>query len=139
MRRILTLVAAIVSLLVIATSPAQQTNANVEAARQTETDEYTRYELLAPETNSFRIRYEVTAASPGVKFYFNPIRKGSTATDEAVFDAMTGKPLEFHVVSGSDARKDPLMSDAEADTNYIKVQLARAVPPQGQGRILILK
>jgi len=30
---------------------------------QTETDEYTRYELLAPETASFRIYYELTAAA----------------------------------------------------------------------------
>ena len=32
----------------------------VPAATQTETDEYTRYELLAPETASFKIYYEVT-------------------------------------------------------------------------------
>jgi hypothetical protein len=30
-----------------------------------ETDEYTRYELLAPETASFHILYEVTATAPG--------------------------------------------------------------------------
>ena len=28
-------------------------------------DTYTRYELLAPETNSFRILYEVTETAPG--------------------------------------------------------------------------
>ena len=28
-------------------------------------DEYTRYELLAPETSSFKIVYDVTAVSPG--------------------------------------------------------------------------
>ena len=28
-------------------------------------DTYTRYELLAPETNSFRIFYEVTETAPG--------------------------------------------------------------------------
>lgn len=109
------------------------------SARQTETDEYTRYELLAPDTNSFRIRYEVTATTAGARFYFNPIRKGSVASDEAVYDVMTGKPLEFQVVSGADARNDPLMPDADKETNYIKVQLARAVPQDGQGRLLILK
>lgn len=112
---------------------------SASAARQTETDEYTRYELLAPETNSFRIRYEVTATTPGARYYYNPIRKGSIASDEAVFDQMTGKSLPFGIVSGAGARKDPLMADADADTNYIKVQLARPVPPNGQGRILILK
>jgi hypothetical protein len=109
------------------------------AARQTESDEYTRYELLAPDTASFKIFYEVTATTAGAQVYFNPIRKGSTASDEAVFDAMTGDPLKFEIVSGSDARKDPLMADADTSTNYIKVHLARAVSPDGQGRLLILK
>jgi hypothetical protein len=109
------------------------------AAKQTETDEYTRYELLAPESASFKINYEVTATALGAKFFYNPIRKGSTASDEAVFDSMTGDPLHFEVVSGAEARKDPLMSDADADTSFIKISLARPVPPEGQGRVLILK
>jgi hypothetical protein len=109
------------------------------ATQQTESDEYTRYELLAPETASFKIYYEVTATTPGAKVYFNPIRKGSTASDEAVFDTMTGEPLHFEVVSGEEARKDPLMAAADASGSYIKVQLARPVPPEGQGRILIVK
>jgi len=108
-------------------------------AAQTEADEYTRYELLAPETASFKIYYEVTATTPGAKVYFNPIRKGSTASDEAVYDAMTGEALRFEVVSGADARKDPLMPDADLAGNYIKVQLARPVPAKGQGRIVIVK
>src|SRR5258708_4749297 len=57
------------------------------AGRQTETDEYTRYELLAPDSASFRVRYEVTATTAGAKYYFNPIRKGSVASDQAVYDA----------------------------------------------------
>ncbi len=81
------------------------------ASRQTETDEYTRYELLAPETASFKISYEVTATTPGAKSFYNPIRKGSVASDEAVFDSMSGEPLPFEVVSGAEARKDPLMAD----------------------------
>jgi hypothetical protein len=108
-------------------------------AAQTEADEYTRYELLGPETASFKIVYEVTATTPGAKAYFNPIRKGSTASDEAVYDAMTGEALRFEIVSGAEAAKDPLMSGADPAGSYIKVQLARAVPPEGQGRILIVK
>ena len=76
---------------------------------QTETDEYTRYELLAPETSSFAIRYEVTASTPGAKYYYNPIRKGSVASDESVTDVATGQPLRFEVVNGAEATKDPLM------------------------------
>jgi hypothetical protein len=36
---------------------------------QTEQDEYTQYELLAPATASFKITYEVTATTPGAKFF----------------------------------------------------------------------
>src|ERR1700733_777801 len=109
------------------------------AIAQTETDEYTRYELLAPETASFKIFYEVSATTPGAKFFYNPIRKGSAASDESVYDAMLGTPLHFEVVSGAEARKDPLMPDADLATNYIKVTLARPVPEHGLGRVLIVK
>ncbi len=109
------------------------------AVGQTEADEYTRYELLAPETASFAIYYEVSATTAGAKFYYNPIRKGSSASDESVYDAMLGSPLHFEVVSGAQARKDPLMADAELGTNYIKVWLARPVPEHGRGRITIRK
>lgn len=106
---------------------------------QTETDEYTRYELLSPESASFAIRYEVTATTAGAKYYFNPIRKGSVARDESVSDVMTGQPLQFEIVSGPEAVKDPLMKGEDAAVDYIKVHLARPVPAEGQARMLILK
>ena|SRR6266480_1789808 len=109
------------------------------AVIQTEADEYTRYELLAPEISTFKIYYEVTATTAGAKFFYNPIRKGSTATDENVYDAMLGSPLHFEVVSGAEARKDPLMPDADLATNYIKVTLARPVPEHGESRVVIDK
>jgi len=109
------------------------------ATTQTETDEYTRYELLAPGSSKFKITYEVTATTAGAKYYYNPIRKGSTASEESVLDAMTGKPLKFEIVSGAEARKDALMADADLETNYIKVTLARPVPTNGRGRVLIIK
>lgn len=109
------------------------------AATQSEADEYTRYELLAPGSGKFRITYEVTATTAGARTFYNPIRKGSAASDEAVLDAMTGKPLHFEVVSGAEARKDPLMPDADPDTDYIKVTLARPVPKNGQARLVIIK
>jgi len=133
------------SLAVLALCPAVHAQASKDgiwfptATTQTETDEYTRYELLAPGSAKFKITYEVTATTAGAKYYYNPIRKGSTATEESVLDVMTGKPLKFEVVSGADARKDALMSDADLDTNYIKVTLARPVPTNGRGRILIIK
>jgi len=109
------------------------------ASTQTEADEYTAYELLAPETASFRISYEVSATTAGAKVFYNPIRNGSVASDESVYDAGSGAPLRFEVVAGSEARKDPLMPDADLQTRYIKVWLARAVPLHGAVRLLILK
>jgi hypothetical protein len=106
---------------------------------QTEADEYTRYELLAPETASFKIYYEVSATTAGARFFYNPIRKGSSASDESVYDAMLGTALHFEVVSGAEARKDPLMPDADPATDYIKVTLARPVPENGRGRVVIIK
>src|SRR5215475_9681184 len=109
------------------------------AVGQTDSDAYTRYELLDPETASFRIYYEVSATTPNARYYYNPIRKGSVASQESVHDAMQGTPLPFEVVSGLKARKDPLMAGADPAMNYIKVTLARPVPEHGQGRIVILK
>jgi len=106
---------------------------------QTETDEYTRYELLAPESASFKIYYEVSATTAGAKFFYNPIRKGSSASDESVYDAMSGTALHFAVVSGEEARKDALMPNADLTTDYIKVTLARPVPENGRGRVVIIK
>ena len=71
--------------------------------------------------------------------FFNPIRKGSVATDERVFDRATGKPLAFEVVSGAKARESGL-SDADPDTDYIRIALARPVPGNGgQARLMIEK
>jgi hypothetical protein len=109
------------------------------AVTQTQADEYTRYELLAPESGSFRIYYEVSATTAGAKVFYNPIRKGSTASDESVLDAASSGPLHFEVVSGLEARKDPLLPDADPGTSYIKVTLARPVPKYGAGRMIIIK
>lgn len=106
---------------------------------QTDTDAYTRYELLSPESASFAIHYEVTATTAGAKVYYNPIRKGSVASGESVTDVMTGQPLQFEVVSGGEAVKDPLLKGEDASVDYIKVHLERPVPPDGQARLLILK
>jgi len=137
--------ALIFGLIVIAAAHAQEPQAAKDglyfpsAVAQTETDEYTRYELLAPETASFKIYYEVTATTAGAKFFYNPIRKGSAASEESVYDAMLGAPLHFEIVSGAQARMDLLMPNADLDTHYIKVTLARPVPLHGQGRVIIVK
>jgi hypothetical protein len=108
------------------------------SAQNRSEDDYTRYELLAPETNSFKIIYDVTAVTPGAKYYFNPIRIGSVASDESVIDHMTGEPLEFQEVSGEEARKSGL-ARASLEGRYIRVELARPVPEGGEARIRIIK
>jgi hypothetical protein len=103
-----------------------------------EGDDYTRYELLAPGSAQFRIVYEVTATRPGARFYFNVIRKGSEATDEAVFDEGTGQALPFKVVSGAEARENG-QTQADLDAQYIQVTLPRPVPKGGELRLRIHK
>lgn len=105
---------------------------------QTQSDDYTRYELLAPGSAKFRIAYEVTATTAGMTQFFNPIRKGSVASDEHVYDRLSGAPLSFDVVSGDVARAGGVRA-ADSTSQYIRVHLARAVPSDGEARILIDK
>lgn len=107
--------------------------------RQTESGAYTRYELLAPGSAKFRIIYEVTATAAGATEYFNPIRKGSVATDESVIDRASGLPLGFDVVGAAIARAGGVQV-VDSTQQYIRVHLAHAVPGDGgEGRVLIRK
>ena len=117
---------------------AQRAAAVQAAAVQTDADHYTRYELLAPGSSKFRIIYEVSATTAGATRYFNPIRKGSVATDEAVYDRMTGKPLPWEVVEGSVARSGGVRTGDDG-TQYIMVTLPRPVPREGEVRVRIDK
>ncbi|MCC6316725.1 MAG: hypothetical protein IT361_03455 [Gemmatimonadaceae bacterium] len=114
------------------------TVAGAQAPRQTDADHYTRYELLAPGTAKFRIVYEVSATTSGATRYFNPIRRGSIATDERVTDRATGRPLRFSVVKGSEARAGGVRG-ADSTMEYIAVELSRPVPDNGEQRLLIDK
>src|SRR5260370_36081782 len=90
-------------------------------------DTYTRYELLAPETHQFKIYYEVTETRAGARFHFNQIREGSEASDESVIDLATGKPLQFEVVTGAQAKLDSPAENFGANAHYIKVRLEHPV------------
>jgi hypothetical protein len=111
----------------------------IASGQYVSSDAYTRYELLAPETHQFRIYYEVTETAPGARFFFNPIRPGSEASDEAVYDVATGKPLKFEVVTGKQAKLDDPRGTFNPETSYIKVHLAYPVPARGEYRIRIDK
>ena len=135
------LLAALATLSALAGGAAQSLAQTAPPAvpRQTEADAYTRYELLAPGSAKFKIVYEVTATTPGARYYFNPIRKGSIATDESVFDRATGKPLSFSVVGQAEATAGGVPGRDSTQT-YIKVALTRPVPANGgEARVLIVK
>ena len=122
----------------LAVLPAFALNAQ-HSPRSSEADAYTRYELLAPGSAKFRIIYEVTATASGAKYYFNPIRKGSIATDESVMDRATGKPLAFEEVGAAVARGEGVRV-ADSTQRYIRVTLTHPVPANdGEQRLLILK
>jgi hypothetical protein len=101
-------------------------------------DSYTRYELLEPSTNSFRILYEVSATNSGAHYFYNTLRKGSDHKVEAVWDIMTGKNLAWTIVSGIDAKKSGF-TEGEADEEYLKIKLERLVPIGGEYRLKIDK
>ena len=128
------------ALLVSAAVLAAGWSAQAQGQRQPqEANGYTRYELLAPGSAKFRILYDITAIRPGATAFFNPIRKGSVASDEKVTDLATGQPLMFAQVSGESAKTTGL-PDADPASDYIRVELARPVPADGgEARMLIEK
>nr|WP_298924018.1 hypothetical protein [uncultured Allomuricauda sp.] len=107
-------------------------------AQQTQTDSYTQYELLAPDTQSFRIVYDVSGTTSGAKYYWNTLRKGSEHTVNKVWDLFSGKTLVWEIVDGKTAAQNGLATASE-DTDYLQVTLARPIPNGGQARIRIDK
>jgi hypothetical protein len=89
-------------------------------------DEYAVYELLAPESASFKTNYEVAVTTPGATTFFDRIGSGLSfvpAGDDAAIDLMTGAPLKV-----------------EQRAEGLQVQLARPVPRDGgQARLRIVK
>lgn len=103
-------------------------------------DEFTLYELLAPETHQFAITYDVTETREGAQFFLNPIRPGSTASKERVIERSTGKELQFETVSGKDAKASGLApAKTTDDAQFLKVHLPGPVPKGGETRIRIFK
>ena len=66
-------------------------------------DEYTRYELLAPETSTFKITFDLAVVTPGAGFYFNAIHNTTRVSDLSAIDLMTGAPLVIKEVTGEQA------------------------------------
>ncbi len=131
----------VLAALIVACVMTASTPRSLEAqARQTESDEYTRYELLEPGSAKFRIIYEVTATTAGATYFFNPIRKGSVASNESVSDRATGTSLQFDVVGAAAAARDGGVRSQDTTQTYIRVKLTHPVPADGgEARLLIDK
>src|SRR5438128_9266602 len=74
-------------------------------------DSFTLYELLAPDSHRFAISYDVTTSREGDRFFLNPIREGSVASDERVVDRASGRPLRWEIVTGKQARAAGLLGE----------------------------
>src|SRR5579864_929120 len=90
---------------------------------------YTEYEILAPGSESFRIRYLPETTRVGATELVNATRGGSEGGDIQVFDPRTGKALQFTYTP------DP----NNPDTHAIHATLPMPVPEGGIGRVLIFK
>ena len=109
------------------------------SAQQTQADAFTRYELLDPASQSFRIYYYVSATHKGATRFYNQIRPGSEPDVHGVYDRMSGDKLKWAIVDGNDAKASGLIPSAQPDYQYIRVDLKRSVPSNGRGRLLIDK
>jgi hypothetical protein len=92
-------------------------------------DAYTEYAILAPGSESFRIKFLPEEARVGAAELVNATRGGSEGSDVEVFDPRTGKPLKFTY--------GPEPNDPE--THSIHATLPIPVPEGGIGRVLIYK
>lgn len=103
---------------------------------QSEADEYTRYELLGWDSHKFRITHEVSATTPGAKYYYAFVRGGVFLSDVKAHDLYTGERLDVDLVSGQVARENghPF---ADPEDNFLRVYLARPVPEGGESRLEI--
>ena len=91
-------------------------------------DAYTEYELLAPGSESFRIKFLPETTRAGATEIENATRGGSEGSDIAVYDPRTGQPAEFVYAQG-----------ATPDDHVIRAKLPFPVPEGGIGRVLIYK
>ncbi len=102
--------------------------------------EFTVYDLLAPETHRFAIIYDVAATREGAPYYLNPIRRGSVADQESVFDRATGKPLKFDIIDGKAAKAEGMGGRNTADDDqFLRVHLLKPVAKGSETRIRIYK
>lgn len=91
-------------------------------------DAYTEYEILAPGSESFRIKFLPENTRAGATEIVNATRGGSEGTGIEVYDPRTGNPITFTYEVG-----------ATPDEHAIHAPLPFPVPEGGIGRVLIYK
>jgi len=92
-------------------------------------DAYTEYEILAPGSEEFRIKFLPEENRVGATELVNATRGGSEGSGIEVYDPRTGKPAPFTY--------EPDKNDPE--THAIHAKLPIPVPQGGVGRVLIYK
>jgi hypothetical protein len=92
-------------------------------------DAYTEYSILAPGSESFRIRFLPEETRVGATELINATRGGSEGSDIEVYDPRTGKPMPFTYEQDK----------ADPETHAIHAKLPMPVPAGGVGRVLIYK
>jgi hypothetical protein len=90
-------------------------------------DAYTEYEILAPGSEEFRIRFLPEEPRVGATELVNATRGGSEGSGIEVYDPRSGKPLKF------------TYQEEGPDTHAIHATLPIPVPEGGVGRVLIYK
>jgi hypothetical protein len=83
-------------------------------------DAYVRYELLAPDSSRFRVRFEGAVVTAGARVFVLPTDRQSLPTDVKAIDVTTGEPLAVDIIAGA-----------------VRVQLGRPVPSGGEVRLRV--
>ncbi len=91
------------------------------AAQRGVDDEYGRFELMAPDTNSYRIIYDISVTTAGARSFVSRMGQIAQMRDISVIDRLTGLPLRF-----------------DRANNELRIQLERAVPTGGEMRLRIV-
>ena len=91
-------------------------------------DPYTEYEILAPGSEAFRIKYIPETTTVGATQIENATRAGSKGEDIQVYDPRTGDPVEF-----------TYKNEPNPEVYAIRATLPFPVPQGGVGRVLIHK
>jgi tetratricopeptide (TPR) repeat protein len=105
---------------------------------QSSANGYTRYELGAPGSGSFRIGYDITITTAGARHYYNTVRAGADVIVHSATELRSGRPLQWRIIDGAEAREREHPT-ASAGTRYIEVALATPVPARGETRLRIEK